>query len=183
MVKHGSFNKFTKFVLRKLNVNTNIERVIMFICGFLLINHISACLWYFVAKLQDLDPDSWVTRLGYNDAPDFELYIASLYWTLTTVTTVGYGDISAGTLIEKLFGLFIMTCGVFMYSYAISALSSIDCVFDVKNKEMNAKLSILASIKKEYGLKDDIYDKVRKMIKYDMNKNQNDKMNFLEFSN
>jgi hypothetical protein len=179
MVKHGSFNKFTKFVLRKLKVNTNIERVIMFIFGFLLINHISACLWYFVAKLQDLAPDCWVTRLNYNDAPDFELYIASLYWTLTTVTTVGYGDISAGTLLEKVFGLIIMTCGVFMYSYAIGALSSIVSVFDIKNREMNAKLSILASIKKEYGLKQEIYDKVRKMIKYDMNKNQKDRMNFL----
>lgn len=179
MVRQGNFNKFTKLVLRKMKVNTNIERVIMFICGFLLINHIFACLWYFVAKLQDLDPDSWVTRLGYNDATDFELYIVSLYWTLTTVTTVGYGDISAGTLIEKVLGLIIMTCGVFMYSYAIGALSSIVSVFDIKNREMNAKMSILASITKEYGLNPDIYNKVRKMIKYDMNKNQKDRLNFL----
>mgnify|MGYP002134744001 CR=1 FL=1 len=37
----------------------------------------------------------------------------------------------------------------------------------------------LASIKKEFGLNDEIYDKVRKVIKYDSSKNQKDKMNFL----
>ena len=179
MAKRSNHSKFTKFFLEKLKVNSNIERLIYFILGFLLLNHMSACVWYFVAKLQDLDPDCWVVRLGFVDASNYEIYIISFYWTLTTVTTVGYGDVSAGTTTERIYGLFIMSCGVLMYSFAIGALSSIVASFDAKNREMNTKLSILASIKKEFSLNEDIYDKVRKVIKYDSSKNQKDKMNFL----
>ena len=45
---------------------------------------------------------------------------------------------------------------------------------------MNQKLQILSSIKKEFNLEQGIYDKVRKVIKYDLSRNQKDKMVFLQ---
>ena len=41
------------------------------------------------------------------------------------------------------------------------------------------KSTVKNSIKKEYDLTQDTYNKVRKTIKYDLNRNQKDKMNFL----
>lgn len=180
VVKKGNVNKITKYFLEKLKVNANIERLIYFILGFLILNHLSACIWYLMAKLQDFEPDCWVTRLGYIDATPTEIYIISFYWTLTTVTTVGYGDINAGTTLERMYNLFIMSFGVLMYSFAIGSLSSIVSTLDAKTAEMNQKLQILSSIKSEFKLDQDIYDKVRKVIKYDLSRNQKDKMNFLQ---
>jgi hypothetical protein len=180
IVKRGNVNRVTKFFLEKLKVNANIERLIYFILAFLLLNHFSACIWYFMAKLQDLSPDCWVTRLGYIDSTNFEIYVVAFYWTLTTVTTVGYGDVNAGTTIERVYNLFIMSFGVLMYSFAIGSLSSIVSTLDAKTAEMNQKLQILSSIKKEFNLDQEIYDKVRKVIKYDLSRNQKDKMNFLQ---
>lgn len=180
ILKRGNVNRITKFFLDKLKVNANIERLIYFILAFLLLNHISACIWYFMARLDDLSPDSWVMRLGYIDASDAEIYIVSFYWTLTTVTTVGYGDINAGTTLERIYNLFIMSFGVLMYSFAIGSLSSIVSTLDNKTADMNQKLQILSSIKKEFNLDQEIYDKVRKVIKYDLSRNQKDKMNFLQ---
>ena len=180
VVKKGNVNKITKYFLEKLKVNANIERLIYFIFGFLILNHLSACVWYLIAKLQEFTPDCWVTRLGYIDATPTEIYIISFYWTLTTVTTVGYGDINAGTTLERMFNLFIMSFGVLMYSFAIGSLSSIVSTLDAKTAEMNQKLQILSSIKSEFKLDQDIYDKVRKVIKYDLSRNQKDKMNFLQ---
>ena len=38
-----------------------------------------------MTKIQDLNPDSWVVRLGYVDASNFKLYKKFiLFWTLTT---------------------------------------------------------------------------------------------------
>ena len=62
-----------------------------------IIAHIVACIWIFLAKLEGSDPDSWIVRAGYADDPDSTVYIASLYWAFTTMSTVGYGDISART--------------------------------------------------------------------------------------
>ena len=180
MSTKGNVNKVTKFFLEKLKINANIERLIFFVLTFLLLNHLCACFWYFMAKLEDLSPDSWVVRLGYIDSSNFELYIISFYWTLTTVTTVGYGDINAGTTIERVYNLFIMSFGVLLYSFAIGSLSSIVSTLDQKTAEMNQKLQILSSIKKEFHLDQNIYDKVRKVIKFDLSRNQKDKMMFLQ---
>ena len=173
-------NNVTKFFMEKLKINGNIKRLIVLILAFLLLNHLCACFWYFVAKLQDLSPDSWVVRLGYVDSSNFELYINSFYWTLTTITTVGYGDIHAGTNIERVYALFIMIIGGLLYSYSIGLLSSIVSTLDQKTAEMNQKLQILSSIKKEFNLDQNIYDQVRKVIKFDLSRNQKDKMMFLQ---
>ena len=39
----------------------------------------------------------WICREGLIDAGVFHRYISSLYWAFSTLTTVGYGDISAKT--------------------------------------------------------------------------------------
>ena len=180
MSSKGNLNKVTKFFMEKLKINANVERLFFFVLTFLLMNHLCACFWYFMAKIEDFSPDSWVVRLGYIDSSNLELYIISFYWTLTTVTTVGYGDITAGTTIERIYNLFIMSFGVLLYSFAIGSLSSIVSTLDQKSEEMNQKLQILSSIKKEFNLEQNIYDKVRKVIKYDLSRNQKDKMVFLQ---
>lgn len=73
-----------------------------------------------------------------------------------------------------------MSFGVLLYSFAIGSLSSIVSTMDQKSEEMNQKLQILSSIKKEFNLEQSIYDKVRKVIKYDLSRNQKDKMIFLQ---
>jgi len=180
MSSKGNLNRVTKFFMEKLKINANVERLFFFVLTFLLMNHLCACFWYFMAKIEDFSPDSWVVRLGYIDSSNVELYIISFYWTLTTVTTVGYGDITAGTTIERIYNLFIMSFGVLLYSFAIGSLSSIVSTLDQKSEEMNQKLQILSSIKKEFNLEQNIYDKVRKVIKYDLSRNQKDKMVFLQ---
>lgn len=45
--------------------------------------------------------DNWVIRLGYSDYSPWEKYLISLYWTIQTVVTVGYGDLPAVTSTER----------------------------------------------------------------------------------
>ncbi len=68
------------------------------------------CLWYYEAKLDEFGPDTWVFRYFFTintslfyirnnmqDNSDLSLYMASIYFALTTLATVGYGDICAKT--------------------------------------------------------------------------------------
>ena len=73
IIKKGNVNRITKYFLEKLKVNANIERLIYFILAFLLLNHLAACVWYFVAKMEDFNPDSWVMKLGYIDSSSVEV--------------------------------------------------------------------------------------------------------------
>ena len=53
------------------------------------------------------------------------LYLTSFYFTISTITTVGYGDISGQNTIERSMGIIIMLIGVMAFSFATGSLSSI----------------------------------------------------------
>ena len=82
---------------RKKNGSVPLERVVLFLATFFVLCHVSACLWYFLAKSEEFSSDGWVVRGDYQAATDSQLYLLGFYFTVTTVTTVGYGDMSAGT--------------------------------------------------------------------------------------
>jgi hypothetical protein len=51
-------------------------------------------MWVFIAGLNDYEPSTWIARKGYLDLSNQDLYIAAVYFTVTTITTVGFGDIA-----------------------------------------------------------------------------------------
>lgn len=84
----------------------------------LFIAHWIACIFYYIGKSQlDTEPICWLTMANIQDAEVFDKYIISLYWAFTTMTTVGYGDVSPYTMSEKIYAMFSMliACGVFAY--------------------------------------------------------------------
>lgn len=52
-------------------------------------------------------------------------YVSSLYWAFTTMTTVGYGDITATTLSERIYNIFSLIVGGFVFSGIISRCVSL----------------------------------------------------------
>ena len=48
-----------------------------------------------------------------------------MYFSVTTITTVGYGDISATATNERILSIFIMIVGVIAFSFATGSLTSI----------------------------------------------------------
>jgi hypothetical protein len=61
-------------------------------------------------------------------------YVACLYWAFTTMTTVGYGDISAKTVSERVFAIVGMLVGGFVFSILISYIGQ-----SVMSRDLSAK--------------------------------------------
>ena len=57
-----------------------------------LLSHCTACFYYFTARLSDFDEETWVARYEIIDYGVFMKYITALYWSIQTLTTVGYGN-------------------------------------------------------------------------------------------
>ena len=62
--------------------------------------------------------NTWINSFHLSNELWYTKYVSSLYFTVYTMVTVGYGDITPTNLIERSFcvGLMIITCGVFAYS-------------------------------------------------------------------
>ena len=90
---------------------------------FLLMNHFFACLWILTSTINDSTDGTWLE--DFNQLPTIEQYLTSFYFTIETVTTVGYGDVSIKTPIEKIFTIFTMLIGVIVFTFASGSLASI----------------------------------------------------------
>jgi len=86
----------------------------------ILINHLFACLWVFVARKEeeaDLEK-TWMSHVSVEDANWETQYISAFYFTTVTMITVGYGDILPQNNLEMVLCVVTMmiACGVFGYS-------------------------------------------------------------------
>ena len=117
-----------------MNITSGYDRLFFFILIFLTLSHIATCLWISVATAAiDHEGEGDNRYSGTWLEPYYEIYgdnnaaiySISLYWTITTITTVGYGDISATNILEMGFASIMMLIGVVSFSFANGTLASI----------------------------------------------------------
>lgn len=98
--------------------------VILLTCLFTLCAHWLACIWHAIGVIELPQQKGWIwsltNDLGINfnasdpnsNGPQFDdRYITALYFTLTSLTTVGFGNISPNTNAEKSFSICVMIVG------------------------------------------------------------------------
>jgi hypothetical protein len=103
--------------------------LVTFTIKFVLVCHVIACVWIFVGKeslfelietnegsYTDFSTQNWLTNAYLSNATEYQKYTASFYFTVTTMTTVGYGDISGHNSLERIICVFIMIIGVVVFS-------------------------------------------------------------------
>lgn len=131
-------------------VPKNPLRLIKLFMVIMLTGHYAACIFFSIANLNEFygslgisnnwgrDEGLFVDRLS---CPGFPLiwnsvlhrYIASLYWAIATLTTVGYGDISANgnSSFEIIFSTMMLIVGTGIYTLVIASLDDIVSQLDV----------------------------------------------------
>ena len=102
------------------------DRLLFALFMFLLLCHIASCGWIIVALYEEeYNNPCWINQPDIMYLSGFDLYVASFYFTVTTITTVGYGDIHAYSSVEFIVGSIFKIFGVIGFSFASGALSSI----------------------------------------------------------
>lgn len=158
----GMLDSFQEF----LGINMTKAKFIVFMLSLSLLVHIMGCIWYFCAKLQGFAPDTWVGAYGIIDDSRITSYISSVYWTLTTLATIGYGDITPQNDLERIVCITWMIFGVGFYTYIIGSLSSLIFQLDTKRIHLTQRLYLIDQFCKESHLPLDLKISLRNALKY-----------------
>ncbi|MCI4383919.1 hypothetical protein PGIGA_G00032360 [Pangasianodon gigas] len=127
-------------VARKLDRYSEYGAAVLFLlmCTFVLIAHWLACIWYAIGHVErPYMKTGWLDNLAdqlgkyYNDSdansgPSIkDMYVTALYFTFSSLTSVGFGNVSPNTNSEKIFSICVMLIGSLMYASIFGNVSAI----------------------------------------------------------
>jgi hypothetical protein len=130
-------SKFGKFI-EEYNINPALMGVQKLVVQICFVAHIIACFWYFLSTSDvvgvDDDyetgflngtyaEDTWAKRFNFVNVPIGDKYVASFYWTISTMLSIGYGDIYATNSNERIYSIVTQLLGAVMFGAVISQVT------------------------------------------------------------
>ena len=88
--------------------------------------HVVVWFWIFIGRNHS---NGWIDaspELTNSDNVQFDAYVPALYFIVTTVTTIGYGDFLPKQTIEMIFVMAIELIGLALFSYFVGVIRSIE---------------------------------------------------------
>ncbi|NEO55681.1 MAG: cyclic nucleotide-binding domain-containing protein [Okeania sp. SIO3B5] len=156
------FNKWET----NININPTLIRMYKLVIIIILITHWVACIWFMLGSWESNGENSWLIRNSLQSASRRTQYINSLYWAITTLTTVGYGDIIPTTEIEIIFTLVVMFLGISMYAYIVGNVSSLISNLDATKARYREKLGQIQTYMRENKISPKLQQKIRDYYQY-----------------
>lgn len=99
--------------------------------------HYFACLWYLVGSAGNYSTNWLQPYVAMSPVP-VELYAWSFYYTITTFTTVGYGDIHPTNADEVLYALLFMPSASVLFAAFLANLTDMIMGFNAKSRSREA---------------------------------------------
>ncbi len=108
-------------------INPAILRLLILVSWIFIVAHFISCAWIYIAQ-----PDP---NLDY-----VSKYIKAFYWTITTLTTIGYGDIVPKDNVQMIFVIFIEFMGAAMYALIIGNIANLIANIDIAKSRFKEKM-------------------------------------------
>jgi len=119
----------------KFDLNLTFLRICQMVVSLLFLAHMLGCFWFYCAALVGINDETttWVSSYDDGSAMDADAstqYLYSVYWALTTLTTVGYGDITPTNNVERAYSLFALLVGALVFGFMLSSIGALVAALD-----------------------------------------------------
>lgn len=158
--------------------NSAVIRMFELLIIVFLIDHWIACLWFFIGNITGKSGESWLQVNDLYLENTTTQYLHSLYWSITTLTTVGYGDITPQNNVELIFTFTVMFLGVSLYAFIIGNVAAIISNLDASKNRFRDKLGQVQSYMGERKIPRNLQKNVLDYYQYMWEYNRDISMDF-----
>lgn len=102
---------------KQLQIFKSMFRLIFQLC---MVSHLFASFWCLIGNYLLVREEGWIYNNNMNGIQklDFSsIYTTSIYWVITTFTSIGYGDVCGHSIIEYIYILLVEMVGMCFFGY------------------------------------------------------------------
>lgn len=115
---------FLSRVDQSMTVNRTIIRFAGSIVSTFYFSHIAACIFIAMGNSWSAGTITWMDRFHVRDESYITQYNIALYYVITTLCSVGYGDYTPVTNEERSFAMFLMLSGGVFFGYIVAVVGA-----------------------------------------------------------
>ncbi|HPN31969.1 MAG TPA: cyclic nucleotide-binding domain-containing protein [bacterium] len=161
-----AFSLFTD-IQNSLNIIPSIMRLTKFIfLTYMQVVNLMSLGWVLVGGVPNINELEFTS---------LEKYLRGLYWCMTTITTIGYGDYSPdkSNNIQIIYTVFVQIIGVGIYSYIIANVAGLIANLDIAKANYMKKIEEISVFMRGKNIPIDIQEKVKNYYEYSWETNKN----------
>ncbi|CDW76390.1 UNKNOWN [Stylonychia lemnae] len=139
--------------------------------------HWLGCIFWVVGISQDhIKNFTWIKANSLQDLSNKEQYVSSVYWAITTMVTVGYGDITPVNTTERLVTIFNMLIASGIYAYIINEVSTTVRQYNTLASKYEERMKYVNKFMIQKGIPQHLRTKIVRYLEYNWEQKKNIKI-------
>ncbi|CAK89471.1 unnamed protein product (macronuclear) [Paramecium tetraurelia] len=186
ILKVFQISKLTNSLFNRLELTqeqTTVFELIKLIFFILLCAHFSACIWHKLGvwgDWGDKNTVTWLIKEQLYNSMWVDRYVVSFYWSIVTMTTIGYGDIIPVNLTERLFCIIMTLISTATFAYSVNSIGQIFQDMSKQSVQFKTNMNSLNKFLKNQKVSASLQTKFRRYFEYFWSKPSQEVIQFQE---
>ncbi|CAK64001.1 unnamed protein product (macronuclear) [Paramecium tetraurelia] len=167
VIKGFSIPEIMESIIDRMELTTNywvIYDLLRLIYVILYQSHLCCCGLYYVGLLDK--ETSWLLTNNLINETWIIKYFSTYYWSIITMTTIGYGDVTPQNLMEKVYLIFVAIVSCCTFGYSINSIGQILGQLQSKNHQIRVDLNDLKQFLRVRGYNHKLQIKILRFFEF-----------------